>query len=447
MLSVPYTLKFIGPRISTRPTNTTLVVNALQVNIANTSVLTRIATEPLSARNQEDIASIIKAHLLPGQIQVDIEFDPNDPVDLNAMAAMSAKMLFSASPVSRNVTRDSAIAADRALAAWLVTCGYRDSMNINFPLNVRRRRNNDVSLFEALGTDFDTGNGWCNMNVMDRIDIPDPLYEGVEEMPQMAGIPPTRTNLDFVDFGGVPNPPVLAQLMLGLEELAGDNQKFGSPVLRLFQTFTPAYKQYVGALNRYMREYGECGFKLSDRRLRDLLAGDIGNGLNESLNRPIVLYIRYDSVYKFMRAPPEAFLPPLSLTEQINAESLISAELQRVISAFLLMLDRLEVDQRADGYRNKLIFQWALESTESNHFARKIFELCLGDGEASKLNLNTLRALRPRFDEFEAMYFAEYGNIVNLNPECFGITMDTLRRRIELTTLCYHYVTEGGVKG
>lgn len=406
-----------------------------KLNVANASVLTRIATEPLSARNQQDIASIIKAHLMPGQVQVDIEFDPNDPIDLNAMAAMGAKLLFSASPNSRNITRDAAVVADRAIAAWLCTCGYRESMNANFPLNVRRRKNNEISVFDALGTHFATGDGWCNMRVEDHVAIQDPLYEGVDEMPQMAGVPPTRTNLDFVDFGLVANPPILAALMASLEELMGDIAKHGSPVHRIFLNFMPMYKQYVGVLNRYLLEYGECGFRLNDRRIRELLAGDDGNGLNDSLNRPLVLSIRYDSVYKFLRAPPESFLPPLSLAEQINAESLISAELQRVMSAFLVMLDRLEVDRRAEGYRNKLVFKWALESTESNHFARKIFELCLNDGEASKLNLNTLRALRPRFDELEAIYFQAYGNIVNENPECFGITMDTLRRRIELPTL------------
>lgn len=102
------------------------------------------------------------------------------------------------------------------------------------------------------------------------------------------------------------------------------------------------------------------------------MVGNNVGGLNNAFNSPLVLSVRHDSVHSFFRALPEKIEQPTDLPRQINAESLVSAELQRVFSAFRVMLGRLERDQRAGGYVPKLVFRRTMESTESNHFAKKI---------------------------------------------------------------------------
>lgn len=99
------------------------------------------------------------------------------------------------------------------------------------------------------------------------------------------------------------------------------------------------------------------------------------------------------------------------------------------------MLDRVERDNRAVGYSTKTIFQFAKSSTMSNHFAKKIFDLCLGDSTMSRMAINTIRALSERFDEFEAFFFPRYAIIVNENEESFGFSMKVFRRYIELPLL------------
>lgn len=147
-----------------------------------------------------------------------------------------------------------------------------------------------------------------------------------------------------------------------------------------------------------MLSYGECGFRMQDRRVNEMMMGDRHDVLNGALNSPLILTIRYDSVYKFFRALPERLLPSSSMAQQVNAQSLISAEMQRVISAFLIMRDRVVVDSMVHGYTARLIFQWAIGITESNHFAETIFELCHSDGAGSRLHVGVFDALRGDFD-------------------------------------------------
>lgn len=77
-LSIPNTLKYIGPTVQTKAVNVTSDVNALQASMANSSIMTKLAIEPLSAKNKEEIQSIVKALLLPCQILLEIEFDIED---------------------------------------------------------------------------------------------------------------------------------------------------------------------------------------------------------------------------------------------------------------------------------------------------------------------------------------------------------------------------------
>lgn len=334
-LSIPYTLRFTGPQLVTRPVNITSITAALQTSIANTTVLTRLATESLTARNQADIESIVKAQLMPGQVQIEVEFDPADPLDLLAISAISAKCLFNASPASRNVTVDTTLAADRILGSWLVSCGYPDAANPNQPLVLQRRRSLHQSAFSQLQTNLLNGNGWCNMGAADYTGIDEPLYDGINRLPQMAGVPPNCAPLDFVNMGATHNPPIVTAIRGALTELANENGKCGNPIMRWFNLIINNYIQYVASLNRYILSYGECGFRLSDRRVQEMMMdNNQGAGLNGSFNEPLVIAIRSDSLYKYMRALPEKFTPPTALPQQINAESLVSAELQRVISAY-----------------------------------------------------------------------------------------------------------------
>lgn len=230
--------------------------------------------------------------------------------------------------------------------------------------------------------------------------------------------------------------PLMSDVENALAELASDNSRNGEPIYRWMRQILPYYQQYMCDFNRHSLMYCETGFRLSDRRVDEmqLLANGVGE-LNASLNRPLILEVRYDSLYKYLRALPEKLGPPSSVCEQLNAESLVSAELQRLYCAFLVMLDRVARDNHAVGYSTKTIFQFAKSSRMSNHFAKKIFDLCLGDTAMSRMNINTIRALRGRFDEFEAVFFPRYAMIVDENEESFGFSMRVFRRYIELPLL------------
>lgn len=81
-------------------------------------------------------------------------------------------------------------------------------------------------------------------------------------------------------------------------------------------------------------------------------------GLGVALNVSQRLVVKADSIMKLFRALPTTLSPPTELPRQINAESLISAELQRVYSAFLIMCDRVQHDDRAQGFTERLIFMF-----------------------------------------------------------------------------------------
>lgn len=446
-ISIPYSLKFIGPRTNTRPLNVTTAIAALDVNAANASVLTKLATDPLNERNRVDIENIIKAHLLPGQIQLAVEFDIDDPPVLNVVAALAGKALFSYSARTRNITEETARQADRSIGSFLTSCGYRASLNPDVPLDVRRNRGG-VSAFSIMQSNRETGAGWCNTRVAGHVPILDPLYDGVVRMPQLGNVPPHNERADFGTLGNIAQPPIMDDIVAALRELGNENGKVGWPLQKWFSGLIPSYVQYCGMLNQYALSYGETGFRMQDRRMEEMMAGMGAGGLNNSLNSPLIVPVRYDSIYKFYRALPEKFDPPACLAEQLNAESLVSAEMQRVISAFLIMRARAEFDGRNRMFTPRLILQWAISSTESNHFAKKIFELCLSDGDGSRLEMNVLEGTRANFDDFEAIYFDRLAVLVSAHPEVFGFTLSLIKTRRDLPSFseeAYDALIPGGI--
>lgn len=91
----------------------TSYVSPLQTAGANSSIVAKLATEPLSSKNKYDTRNIMKALLMPGQIMIEMDFDVDDPINLAVVGALVAKASFSASPATRNITRDTVLAPDR----------------------------------------------------------------------------------------------------------------------------------------------------------------------------------------------------------------------------------------------------------------------------------------------------------------------------------------------
>lgn len=227
------------------------------------------------------------------------------------MGALAAKLLLCSSPTSRNVNPESCDTSDRVLAARLLINNYTSSGNEHAPLEVRRR-NRAPSQFAALGTEIGTGRGWCNARCPDFVPAKQPpLYVGVARVPHIGNAHPQWQEVNYQHMGATYVSPLMSDVENALIELSSDNSRNGEPIYRWMRQILPYYQQYMGDFNRHALMYCETGFRLSDRRVDEmqLLANGVGE-MSASLNRPLILKVRYDSLYKYLRALPEKLDPP-----------------------------------------------------------------------------------------------------------------------------------------
>lgn len=284
LISIPYSLKFIGPQVATRAVNVTTSLSSLKASSNQMSSLPTLVTSPVTETNKLDFESILKAQLLPGQIWIRIIYDSSDAIELNAMGALAAKLLLCSSPTSRNVEPESCDTSDRVLAAWLLINNYSPSGNEQAPLEVRRK-NRTPSQFAALGTELGSGRGWCNARCPDYVPARQPaLYVGVDRVPHIGNAPPQRREVNYQHMGATYSSPLMIDVENALSELSSDNSRNGEPIFRWMRQILPYYQQYIGDFNRHSLMYGETGFRLSDRRVDEMqrLANGVGE-LNASL--------------------------------------------------------------------------------------------------------------------------------------------------------------------
>lgn len=232
LISIPYSLKFIGPQVATRAVNVTTSLSSLKASSNQMSSLPTLVTSPVTETNKLDFESILKAQLLPGQIWIRIIYDSSDAIELNAMGALAAKLLLCSSPTSRNVEPESCDTSDRVLAAWLLINNYSPSGNEQAPLEVRRK-NRTPSQFAALGTELGSGKGWCNARCPDYVPARQPtLYVGVERIPHIGNAPPQRREVNYQHMGAMYSSPLMIDVENALSELSSDNSRNGEPIFR-----------------------------------------------------------------------------------------------------------------------------------------------------------------------------------------------------------------------
>lgn len=135
-------------------------------------------------------------------------------------------------------------------------------------------------------------------------------------------------------------------------------------------------------------------------------------------------------MFKFFLRLPSAFSPNAMILKQPVCESATNAELQRICSLYISLRDWVRRDGRHDILVNRRIFKLVVESIESNHIAKKIFNYCFERGDLQRMNLDNLVPLVPLFDDFQAVYIPLISNLVYENLEVFGLTRNAMYKNM-----------------
>lgn len=250
----------------------------------------------------------------------------------------------------------------------------------------------------------DAGLGWCNSQTNGAYLISEPLYDGLNELPVYAGLDSYVEVQDLVDYNNVPRPPILNTIMQCLTDAMRGKSK-ADAILALLSYIAPRWVQFFLNLNRFIVLYGETAFRLTDdtRMMMEEVVGQ--GGLVEAMNSPVHLKVRADSIYKFMLRLPEVFTPQMRVLRQPIAESATGAELQRIVSMYVCIDNWIQADNVREAYTARRCLRLVVESIESNHIAKKIFNYCFSGGDIQRFDPASLNALIPLFDDFEAHFF------------------------------------------
>lgn len=151
LLSVGYAATFCMPECTLSPFDLTQISQTMQVNVNRADPLTEIISAPYDMKNYEDFRRILMALTLPGQVMIDIEMNPHINAYLAGFIALCAKMLFSTTPMARNISMDSAKQMDIYLMAMLEDLGYVHEAQ-SPPLQVTSRRFPNPALWQDLST-------------------------------------------------------------------------------------------------------------------------------------------------------------------------------------------------------------------------------------------------------------------------------------------------------
>lgn len=120
------------------------------------------------------------------------------------------------------------------------------------------------------------------------------------------------------------------------------------------------------------------------------------------------------------------FTPQERVLRQPVAESLTCAEVQRIVSMFLSINNWIRGDRVDEAYIARRCLKLVIESIESNHIAKKIFNYCFSEGDIQRFDPLSLDILVPLLDDFEAFFFNDMANIIRNNLELFGFTEDVV---------------------
>uniref|UniRef100_A0A2H8TT44 Core protein VP3 n=1 Tax=Melanaphis sacchari TaxID=742174 RepID=A0A2H8TT44_9HEMI len=411
---------------------------ALSLTMSSDGMNTIVSASP-GAANFDDFQRIILSMLFPVQVQINIIYSVSAPPGVDACAAICAKLLMSSSLLSRNVTKNATYQTDLVLSEWLVRLGYQRA-NIETPLQLTYSpRGNQAAIRDSVWSDVasieNESTGWLNFNCDDFRVIENPLYDRVNRVPQYGGVTAYFDSANYGDSMTIPVPPIWSAIMRGLNELASLNTKVSMQMMGFFQQLRVKYLEYLAKLNRYILMYVESGFRLTDDVLNDLAINDPIGQLDENANNPQLVNITSDSLFKFFKQLPNEFDPPQRIVKQPIIESVISQEVQRIISLFQTISARVEYDRRAPTIKPKHVLKIVVESAKVNPLVRSIFESAYRGYDISRQNVRAFDELHAMRDDFFANFYPEMSTIVIGSPEAFGLVEDIIRVRRSIERL------------
>jgi len=128
---------------------------------------------------------------------------------------------------------------------------------------------------------------------------------------------------------------------------------------------------------------------------------------------------------------PNEFDPPQRIVKQHIVESVISQEVERVMSMFETISQRIENDQRTTTSKSKHILKMVVEnaSIHIHPLAKSVFESAYRGYDISRQNMRMLHELHGLHDDFFANFYPEINTIVIESPEALGLVKDIIRIR------------------
>lgn len=196
---------------------------SMQVKQSADCVNVIVSSSPTSA-NYDDFQRILLAMLFPIQVQLRIVYDGKLASGIAACSALCAKLLLSSSPLTRNVLWASSLDSDMVISDWLVSLGYQ-RLNRQNPLQLTYAPRGQAHLvrdseWHRLASVEGIGVGWLNHEVVDFLGVANPLYDGVNRMPQYGGVISYFDPDNYGDTSNIPDVPIFCVVRQCLHELA-----------------------------------------------------------------------------------------------------------------------------------------------------------------------------------------------------------------------------------
>lgn len=325
-LSVAYASTFMFPECAPSMVSIGDIVSTMQTNANRADPLADLGTAAVTSKNNEDFKRILMAMILPQQCMLEIRFDMKLNATIKAFSALVAKMMFSVTPSFRNILYTSAQECDLQIGNWLRDLGCV-STDADRPLRLISGKL--PTMWDQIETDVCTGRGWCNTDTRGEYHISNPLYDGINTLPQYCGIlDHTVIDNDLV-LSDIADPPIFSLIM---ECLSGMRKTRDiDAVSRVLNYNRVKYKQFFSYLNRHIVLYGETGFRLPDGRRWEMDNIYVQGGYNANvLNVPVRLQVDSDSLFKFFIRMPSLMKVSERVLRQPIAESSLSGSKDHV---------------------------------------------------------------------------------------------------------------------
>lgn len=265
--------------------------------------------------------------------------------------------------------------------------------------------------------------------------IPNPLYEHLNLLPMYAGLSECEVQGSEYQVSSLPDPPIYTKVLKALDEISkcrsctskSDVEKIRAEVC---ETNT-LWKVSLSQLNLHIRRTGETGFRLNSTKILEIEANQ--SAFNTSwadVEHACISEVDILSLILFYRQMPRSYDPLPAIPTQPEIESVISSELQRLMSLTLISADRHR-DDSVEFHKSELIAEVA-ESMSVIGVAKQIDDILLSNGFSSLVDLSKWMECRALFDDFEAVFYVDAAEIVFLNGEMFGMMRHTVKKLLDL---------------